>query len=382
MKTPVAPALALVSLLPLTSARPARAGEPSVPDPVPVASAPQAPAPAPAHDWTDDVLASATFGKPLVSEQHSTLTKVEIGYSKSYSEFDLLEERSRFDRPVVEQHLGVDIPLYAIEGAREQGGTWGFAATLPMSVHVLEDMWGPLTAPVINTDYRFGSPRFAYIQRFPDAADSFLKNWSLSWVPLFHECTHLGDEITIYRKDEKVPITRINVSYEYSELQLTLNDPDGARDTRHTVRLGVAGRVSDRGLGWFSVRQETELVAPVDIAHSEQRFEYYADYQFQRAEGFLASPRALNVFAFEARNRLRYGYPLYRKVLDTWEAQEVKEQLVWSFNAYAGWKFFPKAEGGRAIGLYGHVYHGINPFGQLRNYAAYPFFAFALTYDL
>jgi hypothetical protein len=337
---------------------------------------------APVTSFTDGLLAPAAFGKPLVAEQHSTLTKIEIGYSKSYSEFDLLEEKSRFDRPVVELHIGVDIPLYAGGGVLEGGNAWGLALTLPMSVHVLEDMWGPLTAPVINTDYRFGSPRLAYIERFANAKDSLFKNWSLTWLPMFHECTHLGDEITIYRKDANVPITRINVSYEFSELQLTLNDPDGARDTRHTARIGVAGRISDRGLGWYSVREDSELTQPVAIAHSAERFEYYADYQFQRADGPLASPRALNVFAIEARNRVRYGYPLYRWIDGAWQAQEVREQLVWSFNAYAGWRFFPKADGERGVGVYAHAYYGINPFGQLRNYTAYPFYALAVTYDL
>jgi hypothetical protein len=56
--------------------------------------------------------------------------------------------------------------------------------------------------------------------------------------------------------------------------------------------------------------------------------------------------------------------------------------MHWSFNAYAGWKFAPRVDGERGVGVYAHAYYGINPFGQLRNYAAYPFYAIALTYDL
>lgn len=337
----------------------------------------------PAAPWWDAWLESAPYGKPLVSEIHSTLTKIELGFSKEYSEFDLLESTSRFDRPIVEMHLGMDAPLYATTWADAQGRPrWGFAAVLPLSVHVLEDMWGPLTAPVINTDYRFGGPKFMAIRRFDDAASNrFLKNISLTWLPIFHECTHLGDEITIYRKDENLPITRINVSYEYTELQLTLNDPDGARETRHTLRLGGLFRLSDRGLGWFSVREDAELTVPLSIAPSDHRFEWYGAYQLQRTDGWLASSRIVNVVSFEARNRVRYGYPLFKKSDAGWDSIDVKEEMRWTFNLYVGWKFYPRSAGKQSVGLYFHGYRGLNPYGQLRNHPDYPFFGASLVYE-
>lgn len=51
----------------------------------------------------DGLLEPAYYGKPFVSEIHSTISKVELGYSKSYSEFNLLEENQKFERPVVVQ---------------------------------------------------------------------------------------------------------------------------------------------------------------------------------------------------------------------------------------------------------------------------------------
>ena len=44
-------------------------------------------------------------------------------------------------------------------------------------------------------------------------------------------------------------ITYINVSYEYTEFQVTLNDPDGSRETRQSFRLVGLYRISNRGLG-------------------------------------------------------------------------------------------------------------------------------------
>ncbi|HCL56304.1 MAG TPA: hypothetical protein DHW82_04755 [Spirochaetia bacterium] len=328
----------------------------------------------------DGLFESLPFGKPFLSEIHSTMIKVESGYSKSYKEFNLEEEAKSFDRPVVEVHLGIEIPLYALRFGEDRNGTpkWGFKITIPLSIHVLEDMFDPITAPVINTDYRFGSPRLGLLYNFE--GDGFFKNISFNWLPLFHECTHLGDEITIYRMDQNLPITRINVSYEYTELQITLNDPDKLQDNVHSFRFGALYRISDRGLGWFSVRQDSEITQDVVIPPSKYRFEFYFEYQFQRTEGFLASERAVNVFSFELRDRVRYGYPIYKLENGAWVGKDVKESMMWTFNLYFGWKFYSKSKE-NALGLFIHLYNGINPYGQLRNYPGYPFFGISLTYD-
>ena len=328
----------------------------------------------------DGFFESAAFAKPFVSEMHSTVSKAEFGYNRSYSEFDLLEEGSKFDRPMVEMHAGFEVPLYAIKfGKTEQTDKWGIAVSVPVSVHVLEDMWGPETAPVINTDYRFGSFRIRGIRYF--SGNGFIKNISFSWLPIFHECTHLGDEITIYRKDENFPITRINVSYEYTEFQATINDPDKIRDNLHTLRFGLLYRISNRGLGWYSVRKDAELTTDLEIPTSNYRAEYYAEYQFQRTRGFLASKRFVNVLSFEVRNRLRYGYPLYKNVDGVWETTEVKEKMQFNFNLYLGYKFYPRSNSEHSVGLYFHGYRGLNPYGQLRNYPGYPFFGLSITYE-
>jgi hypothetical protein len=326
--------------------------------------------------WSDGLLESVRYGKPFLSEMHSTVLKAEIGYSKSYAEFDLLEQSEKFARPVVEVHLGMEAPLFAASSAN---GRWGFAASLPLSVHVLEDMFEPVTAAVINTDYRFGAPRFTLLRRFAPGAT--IRNLSVSWLPIFHECTHLGDEVTIYRKDESFPITRVNVSYEYSELQLTLNDVEDPRAPHQSFRAGLATRISDRGLGWFSVRADTELTQPLDIPSSNLWVEWYLAYQGQWNQRVFASRRYAPVVSFELRQRPRYGYPLFKKTETGWDTIPVAESMDLTFNLYVGWKMFPKVRGDQSLGLYLHAYRGINPYGQLRNYPGYPFFGVSLAYE-
>lgn len=329
---------------------------------------------------TNGFMESAYFGKPFISEIHSTLTRIEAGYSKSFSEYNLLEQSSKFQRPFVELHLGIDAPLFAYKfGTAGESYKYGLAVSLPMSIHVLEDMWEPVTAAVINTDYRFGSPRIRIIRNFNEY--KFIKNVSLSWLPIFHECTHLGDEIVIYRKDEKFPITRINVSYEYTELQLTLNDPDNSRENNHSFRLGGFYKISNRGLGWYSVRQDAELTQPIELKSSDYNYEIYLQYQYQRSSGFLASKQFMNVLSLEARDRLRYGIPMFKKVDTVWVTTDVKEKMQWNFNIYFGWRFYPKSNSNHSLGLLFHAYKGITPYGQLRNYPGYTFFGLSLIYE-
>jgi len=331
------------------------------------------------HAWDGFILRSP-YSNPFLSEMHSTLCKVELGYNKSYSEFDLLEEKTKFDRPMVELHVGFEAPIYAFGyGTKGSNRKWGFGLRLPLSVHVLEDMWGPETAPVINTDYRFGGPRMVAIRAISE--NRFIKNISFSWLTLFHECTHLGDEIVIYRMDENFPITRINVSYEFSEFQFTLNDPIKSDINYHSFRLGFLYRISNRGLGWFSVRKDVELTQELNIPATKFRSEYYAEYQFQRAKGFMANKRFVNVLSFEARNRVRYGYPIFKKVNGVWETKEIKEAMQLNFNFYFGYRFHPRLESCQSIGLFFHAYRGLNPYGQLRNYPSYPFLGLSLTYE-
>jgi hypothetical protein len=337
-----------------------------------------------ATDILDGFLESPEYGKPFLTEMHSTLIKIELGWSKSYDEFTLKHTDEKFNRPVVEAHLGVQIPLYSIHWGKEGNKpAWGIGLTLPVSIHVLEDMFEDITAPVINTDYRFGAPRIMVMRNLSDTG--FIRNISASWLPIFHECTHLGDEITIDRRDSKIPITRINVSYEYTEFQITLNDPADIRDNLHSFRFGLLCRLSDRGYGWFGARPGPERDPDVYIAKSERRVEYYFEYQFQRSEGFLANKRAVNVFSFEARNRVRYGYPIYKMENDVWVAKDIKENSMWTINLYLGYKFYSKSaiDNNRpdALGVYFHFYRGLNPYGQLRNYPGYPFFGVSLVYD-
>ncbi|MBN2694532.1 hypothetical protein JXR93_07705 [bacterium] len=317
------------------------------------------------------------FGKPLISEISSPLFKMEIGNDRDFDEYNMRQNSD--DLWVMAINLGIDIPILSFDFG--QNRAWGFALTLPVSTNILVDMFEPKTAPLLNQDYKFGAPKIALIKRFSDY--SWFKNISFTLLPMFHECTHIGDEITIYRTDVDLPIIRINISYEFTEFAFTINDPENIRENLHTLRIGGVYRLTDEGYGWFKIDQEADIQYPVDIAHSNERFEYYINYQFQRTKWFLASEDIVNIFAIEARHRLRYNHPTFYENNDTgeWTTIDKTEGYEWSFNIYFGWYFYPERHSNKRVGLFFRHYQGVAPYGQMRNYSGYRFTGFTLSYN-
>lgn len=329
----------------------------------------------------DGFLRDINFSKPFISELHSTINKIEVGYYKDYGPYNLSDKFAMYKRPMVEIHLGFDASLFSFDlgKMKDDSPKWSFGLSIPVSIHVLEDMWEPITAAVIDVDYRFGSPKLSAI-RFFDSSN-FIKNISFMWLPIFHECTHLGDELVLAVDAKDYPLKRVNVSYEYTEFQVTLNDPNGSMENNHAFRIGGRARISDRGFGWFGTESFAIDSTIVDLQESTNRFEWNFEYQMQRTKGFLAGKRAMNILSIDVSSRVRLGIPIYEKIEDEWIAREKKESNTMTFNAYFGWKFFGKGKKTHPLGLYIHAYRGINTWGQLRNQGHYGFVGFALTYQ-
>ncbi len=326
-------------------------------------------------------LTPLTFTRPFAAQVHSPVVKIDIGATQVQNEYnisgDYSGDRNRNFKTFLNLDLGTQIPIYS----GEISPAWGFGITLPASMHVFEDMFDSFTAPVINVDFRFGLPKLSAIYRLTDAG--LFRNISVAWLPWFHESTHLGDEITIYRKNLNLPITRVNVSYEYTELFVTLNDPDGHRGNNHALRLGTMVRISNRGYGWYGVTNnfEANFTGDLGLRNSTERFEVYLNYEFQRASGWLASSRALNIISFEVRNRVRYGIPTFILKDGMTTVKEVPEERTWTFNAMIGYKFLSAHEFSGSLGVYLHGYYGINPYGMLRNISNYRFLGIAFVYE-
>lgn len=314
---------------------------------------------------------TASWGKPFWADMHSSITKAEVSYATNRSEYNYGENKGLL-RPFVFSNLGVDIPVWANDFGNKN---YGFGITLPFFIDVWMDFFERSTAPVINTSYRFGLPDFSFIYR---KKISFINNFVIRLSPFKHECSHIGDELLLKREEWKLPIKRVNVSYNYSEFQLTINDPDNTVESNHSIKTAFM-MIHNLQDGWYTVNEQE---ADVEIVNqSTSHFEYYFQYQYQ-TEVFKNNFQG--IISTEIRNRAVYKYPTYGgqaidEVLEyTWD-----DDRRWCYNAIIGLRYNnPKRTGlFSKIGLGLRAYRGLNPHGQFRSILNYEQVGFVLIFE-
>ena len=222
----------------------------------------------------------AEWGRPFWADMHPTLVRGEFSLSTNSPEYDWGQTDTLY-RPFVFANLGVNLPLWS---GNFSDGKFGFSLSVPLIISVWLDVFEPVTAPVINTDYRVGAPGISFLHRIEKALELFsywrigLYNYSILFSPFIHESTHIGDELTIYRKDDKWDITRVNVSYNFSEFVLTVNDPVNSLIMNHAFRFGFM-LLHDFKKGWYNILQQEANTQVIGESHIP--FETYLQYQFQ-----------------------------------------------------------------------------------------------------
>lgn len=281
------------------------------------------------------------FYQPFVSEISSTLNDISLGKSSS----NKFSGRDSKKLVVNEVHLGFDMPLLYVEKSN-----FKWAMSLPVSIHMIWAPFDKITSPIINNDYRFGLS-FA---GSTNLNNSYIKNLSFKVTPFAHESAHLGDELTIDGFQSSDKFFRINVSYEYYELGLTLNDPEILEENTLSFRIGFIGLIRPN-VGYYTYFENE--IGDATLYPSKRWAEYYLELNYKKTNGFLANKQWHPNVSFELRNRIKYEYE-----------KEEKENRIWCVNAYVGYDFVPKKINAvKSIGHYFRYYQGVNPHGQLRN---------------
>ncbi len=314
----------------------------------------------------------ASFCKPFLADINSTITSVGIGVNTNHKEYDLSPNRIEQYKPTVETNLGVSIPVYT---RNFHDNRFGLAFSMPIHFHIWLDLFEQTTAPVLNTDYSFALMEFKYIQRFNNR---WLHSYGVKFIPFYHQSTHLGDELTIYRKDEGISLTRVNVSYNYWELSLWVNEAERKIGYNNSFRFGLMGLLNP-SKGWYSVRPEEGVVEKV--TSSTRPVEFYMQYQLQTGRWLLSRDRWQNVFSVELRSRAKYNYPYYRYDEGEW-SEEATTSTRWNVNLYYGWRLIPSVlPPFNNLGVGIQAYLGVNPHGQFRNIPNYRYVGFTLMFE-
>lgn len=314
------------------------------------------------------------FAKPLVCEMEAPLTKVAEGFGRAREEYAPTEKHTEKYVPYLNVSLGVFLPVWS----KQLRNDWAIGIDFPISFHLWLDLKAE-SAPVINTDYRFAVGEIKALKIFRN--HKYLHNLSLRLAPYCHESTHIGDELTIRREQAGFPLTRVNVSYEYSELAVCLNDPNGTRKNNHALKFGMMLR-NTTAKSWFKIYPNEGD----SIYNHEMRniTEFYGEYEWQRSTGWAVNDHILNVLSLEVRNRAKYKYPTIKwdESLQTWYASPTHHSRAWCFNLYYGWKFMPTSTWFyNSVGFYLNAYHGIVPYGQFRNTGGYSYLGFSIVVE-
>ena len=323
------------------------------------------------HPFSDGCFRYSIYGQSLLADVHPNFVRFDVAFVTNHQEWDW-GQTGKAMRWYSFGHFGINLPLWS---GPLNGPEASFVVTMPLSASIWLDIAEPVTAPVVNTDYRIALPTFTYVRHLNG---HHVRNFAVSVAPFKHESTHLGDEITIQHIAHQQPLTRVNVSYHYSEYTFSLNEPDRVDQRSHTFRSGVMLLWTMRR-GWYFID-----ATDGDGSLAQPRFspwEAYLQYQYQ-------SPLQKGLFQYvasaEIRNRALYGYPEFTWSPETGVQYELQaERRVFTYNVFLGLRFcnpkntsyFSRA----SVGL--RVYHGNNPYGQFRNHANYNHVGFCLIFE-
>ena len=299
----------------------------------------------------------APYGKSLLSDDHPNFVRFEIIGHTNNEIYDFGHSGESFRLSTL-GCLGIDLPVWSGNFGAES--KYGLSFTIATSDYLWIDMLEPMTKPVINTDYRIGLPTATFIHRLNH---KFLKNYSVAFSPYKHESTHIGDELQIQRIDEDYALRRANVTYHYTELAFTMNEPEDRSVQCHTFRVGLMVLLMPES-GWYRIKTSAGD-GDASLAHpTNSPYEAYFQYQYQTAttrRGFQG------VISAEIRNRVVYGYDLTLKNGDI--DNSPSDYRRFTYNLFLGMRYnIPGYEGYfGSFSVGARLYHGNCPFGQFRS---------------
>ena len=310
-----------------------------------------------------------TFGEYFVSDIYAPYANLSIGYWTNSVEYNIDSTRNSANLPLVEMSLGAEIPV----------GVWSkgdhsLSFSFPFNFQLWLDLFENVTAPVLNTDYRVG----AELNYLFQIRRGFIKNLGVKFIPVLHESTHIGDEVTLYRVSNEFPIRRVNVSYEVMEIAFQLNDPMEEIVENLSMKLG-ARFLLNPGEGWYTA---TEADADtLKVASSQRWIEPYLQLEYQKPDGFLSTKKIMFLLSGDIRMRIKFGYPYYTYEDNMLIENANSESYFPSVNTLLGWKYKNVDNEVSQLGFYFRFYYGINYHGQFRNHDQFKFMGICVVYE-
>jgi hypothetical protein len=292
------------------------------------------------------VFRDAPYYEPLLAEPRPARNAILIpAWSKEFPHS--IEPGNRFAWQIT---LGEEFPIVTLSDQTADGPLgskrWGVGLWIPISFHMIED-FGDVSNPIVDTDYRFG-----FMLKFQKRFEKL--RLGIRFVPWNHESTHLGDEYTIFASQDPA-FERINVSYENWEYGVSI-DGDALFSDGDNWKVRTGGRKPWGEDGYYSDHllgsDETTLTPSVANFEPSIGLEYRFSEWRERQVYVSVDTRYQTVYTYH-------------------QTAENPEQRQWSFNWQVG-RAVPEGTGGVPLKQYFvQLYHGVNPYGQLRSQKDY-----------
>jgi hypothetical protein len=267
------------------------------------------------------------------------------------------------DRVTVGIRLGVEAPFLEI-----RNDEWRIYAGSPFSLEVINDFFQTDTAPIVNTDFWFGMR----LEGIYFLNTGWPGNIAFSSLPVYHESTHLGDEVALAMAENDPDFYRINVSYEAWKFTLSLDEWERDDSPAYNLRFGIGGNWNSDGYYNLPGPSERGSTWPEGAFYPSRRgMEYSGQFNLVFPRGFPAIGKWIFQGGVEVRNRILFDY-----------LSASDEKRIWTVVASAGWYRYPEGFLGRKIGFYTRVQYGQNPMGQFREQSGYFVFATGISFGL
>jgi len=311
-------------------------------------------------DWFRD----RDFFDPLIAEPRAP--QIAFNFPMWAKEFEFSVEPGT--RLVWEVALGREIPIFTwanFDDVVMAKGAQGFGVWVDVSFHMIEDMGKDPSNPIVNTDYRFSLAKLKYYRVLSFTESGTQRRWrslALRADLYHHESTHLGDEFVINAQGAHPDFERQNVSFEFYDITGAYNW-EGTGGLLHSIRGGTTGLVKPSH-GYYS-DHTLMYPAPRPVLKSERNFEPYVQYEYHAPHRVREGRQQRWALFTSVDLRRRIVLDFNKPTADT------KEDTQWSINLLGGvrsWKGFQRFV---IKEIYGRVYHGVNPHGQLRNQKDY-----------
>lgn len=323
----------------------------------------------------DGWFAWAPYGHSLYSDTHPDMCRLDMAGVTMDQAYDY-DRSGRNMAFHMMGGFGFNLPTWSRD---IRDGKFGFSITMPMSVILWMDISEPVTAAVMNTDFRVGGPTLTFIHRIERSG--FLRNYSVYAEPFKHESTHIGDELVLHRKSEGYAISRANVSYNFAEVRFTLNEPESRSDQYHTFRASLMIPYMT-SYGWYVIEErdgQTDQVPGGNTrinksgrqeAHGPRISvpEWYVQYQWQSK---TAGCGIQGIVSAELRGRAVYGYDL-GTMSGAPATTATKDSYGVSVNSFFGIRYNGGGDGYLSRAAFGiRAYYGNCPYGMFRSIRGY-----------